>query len=150
MTSPEAQEHRNTGHGSPHRADMATTIGRPTSRNPQHRLQLFYSYSPTTVLPCSIPESHLAGAATATSDIPSSSPSKVYNGPQRPSRPSKSGPHSDHLKARRRRRAFVTIFEPDTSSQAGMQIAHHVIVPPRRNVAAQSSDHGIHVTETTS
>jgi hypothetical protein len=53
----------------------------------------------------------------------------------------------EHFKARRCRGASVTIFESDTSSQAGVQIAHYTVVSPREDIAAQPSDYGIHVTE---
>ena len=44
--------------------------------------------------------------------------------------------------------ASVTILEPDTSSSAGVQIAHYTIDSPLGDVAAQPAENSIHVTET--
>ena len=101
------------------------------------------------MLSYSAPDSHPARAATATSGVPSRSPPKVHDR-QGPSGPPRSDPHAEHLETRRCGGASVKTSEPDTNSQTGIQIAHYAIVAPREDLAAQPSDHGIHVTESTS
>ena len=100
------------------------------------------------MLPHSAPDSHSARAVTASRGVLGRSPSKI-NDEQRSPGPPRLDPYTGKLGARRCWGASVTIPESDTNSQAGVQIAHYSIVAPREDSAAQPSNHGIHVTEST-